>query len=210
MSSAERRERERENLRRAILDAAWELFATEDYDKISMRRIAEKIDYSATAIYLHFKDKAQLMDALAAEGYAILVSRLEVVEAADPTDRLRLLAHAYVDFALTHRPYYRLMFQYGDDKRELYGEHVERRASSGRAFEVLVSCVQGVKSSAADAVVSEEVLLDAKVLWAHIHGAVSLMMVGSRRILESDTAAFCNRAIETAIAGLLAEHGSLA
>ena len=56
MGSNERRERERLELRQLILDAARELFVEEGYDAVTMRRIAEKIEYTPTTIYLHFKD----------------------------------------------------------------------------------------------------------------------------------------------------------
>ena len=61
MGIKERREREKENLRRDILDVAREMFATEGYESVSMRKIADKIEYSATTIYLYFKDKNELL-----------------------------------------------------------------------------------------------------------------------------------------------------
>ena len=64
MGPRERREREREETRTRILDAARELFAAEGYEAVTMRRIAERIEYSATAIYFHFKDKEALVKEL--------------------------------------------------------------------------------------------------------------------------------------------------
>src|ERR1700751_6037572 len=57
LGTTERRERERQELRSRILDAARELFAEQGYDAVTMRGIAERIEYSPTAIYFHFKDK---------------------------------------------------------------------------------------------------------------------------------------------------------
>ena len=57
MGVTERRERERQAVRQEILDAARALFIEEGYEKTSMRKIAEKIEYSPTTIYLYFKDK---------------------------------------------------------------------------------------------------------------------------------------------------------
>lgn len=57
MATGTRRAREIENLRRAILDAARELFYEQDYRAVSMRKIAEKVEYSPAAIYRYFSDK---------------------------------------------------------------------------------------------------------------------------------------------------------
>ena len=93
MGSAQRRARAKENLRRAILDAARELFATEEYEAVSLRRIAEKIEYSPAAIYLHFQDKKEILFHLIDEGFALLSARLETVRVADRYDVLRDLRH---------------------------------------------------------------------------------------------------------------------
>ena len=77
MGVAERRAREKTQLRQEILDAAREIFATEGYEALTMRRVAEKIEYSPTAIYLHFKDKAELVQAICDELFAGLVRRLQ-------------------------------------------------------------------------------------------------------------------------------------
>ena len=62
MGIKERREREKDNLRQAILDAAGELFVNEGFENVSIRKIAHKIEYSATTIYIYFKDKKDIFD----------------------------------------------------------------------------------------------------------------------------------------------------
>ncbi len=211
MSSAARREREREELRRAILDAARELLLADgEPEKLSMRRIADKIDYSATALYLHFKDKGELMSALAAEGFTLLADALGAVQADDPAERLRLMGHAYVEFALANRPSYRLMFQLGDDPQSLYESHTTHRAASSRALGLLVETVREVGGTqwpedpnAAEG--PDAATFAAGVLWAHIHGAVSLVLTGRGRIFADVRLQFCRQAVETAVAGLLSE-----
>ncbi|HEY8369587.1 MAG TPA: helix-turn-helix domain-containing protein, partial [Thermodesulfobacteriota bacterium] len=63
MGTIERRERERAATRAKILDAARELFVSEGYDAVTMRRIADRIEYTAAALYRHFPDKRALLDA---------------------------------------------------------------------------------------------------------------------------------------------------
>ena len=74
MGVTERREREREEVRTKILDAARDLFTSEGYEKVTMRRIAEAIEYSPTAIYLHFEDKEDLVLALCRQDFGKLLA----------------------------------------------------------------------------------------------------------------------------------------
>ena len=69
MGIKERQERDREAVRRAILDAARELFVTEGYQNVSIRKIAERIEYSPAAIYGYFSSKDDIFFALAEEGF---------------------------------------------------------------------------------------------------------------------------------------------
>src|SRR5829696_7163436 len=111
MGSLERREREKQELRGRILEAARELFLAHGYDAVTMRKIAERIEYSPTAIYQHFADK----DALVAElcrhdfrNFAAHFARAAATE--DPIERLRASGRAYFDFAVEYPQHYRLMF----------------------------------------------------------------------------------------------------
>ena len=72
MGIKERQERDREAVSRSILDAARELFVTEGYRNVSIRKIAEKIEYSPAAIYGYFPSKDDIFYALAEEGFRLL------------------------------------------------------------------------------------------------------------------------------------------
>ena len=98
MGSIERRKRDRDNLRRSILDAACNLFATGNYKEVSIRKIADAVEYSPAAIYLHFKDKDEILDTLAEEGFVLLSERLEAITATNPLDRLRAAGRVYIRF----------------------------------------------------------------------------------------------------------------
>src|SRR5262245_620413 len=111
MGTAERRDRERQEMQTLILDAARELFATEGYEAVTMRKIAEKIEYSPTAIYFHFKDKLALLRELCDRDFAAFAAVLQrTAGVQDPVERLRRLGYAYVDFALEHPNHYRFLF----------------------------------------------------------------------------------------------------
>src|SRR3954470_13943056 len=97
MASIDRRERERLETRTRIMDAARELFAREGYDAVSMRRIADAIEYSPTAIYVHFRDKQDLlMQICQCDFLSLAVGVGELERIADPVERIRRMGHAYI------------------------------------------------------------------------------------------------------------------
>src|SRR3954464_6702698 len=111
MGTVERREREKQELRTKILDAARELFVAEGYEAVTMRAIADKIEYSATAIYKHFADKDALVGELCRHdfrGFAAHFAKAASVR--DPIERLRAAGRAYFDFAKKYPQHYRFMF----------------------------------------------------------------------------------------------------
>jgi AcrR family transcriptional regulator len=111
MGTAERRERERREMHDLILDAARDLFATEGYEAVTMRKIAERIEYSPTAIYFHFKDKLALLRELVDRDFAAFATVLQrTADVRDPIERLRRVGYAYVDFALERPNHYRFLF----------------------------------------------------------------------------------------------------
>jgi len=111
MSISERRERDRLKVRAKILDAARDLFAAEGYDAVTMRRIAEVIEYSATTIYLHFKDKEALIRELCRVDMMCLAQAIQSAAAEpEPLERLRKTGMAYVAFGVEYPNHYRLMF----------------------------------------------------------------------------------------------------
>src|SRR5687767_15944672 len=112
MGIKERQVRDRETVRRAILDAARELFVAEGYRNVSMRKIAERIEYSPAAIYGYFPSKDDIFFALAEEGFRLLVDSVQaaVQHLADPLVRLRRGLWAFYEFSKAHPEYFELMF----------------------------------------------------------------------------------------------------
>src|SRR5262245_39035003 len=111
MGTSERRERERQETRKRLLDAARELFVELGYDAVTMRKVAEKAEYSATAIYHHFEDKKALLRELCDQDFGELAKRfVGFAGIEDPIERLRAVGRAYIDFGLAYPNHYRLMF----------------------------------------------------------------------------------------------------
>jgi AcrR family transcriptional regulator len=114
MGIKERQERDRDAVRRAILDAARDLFVTEGYQNVSIRKIAERIEYSPAAIYGYFPSKDDIFFALAEEGFRLLGDpghmRNPALEALSPLDRLRSIFRRFYEFSREHPQYFALMF----------------------------------------------------------------------------------------------------
>ena len=110
MGVKERQEREREAVARAILDAARQLFVVEGYRNVSIRKIAEKIEYSPAAIYGYFPSKDDIFLALAEEGFHLLFARAGDPPLADPLDDIRSGFLRLYEFSRTHPEYFSLMF----------------------------------------------------------------------------------------------------
>ena len=111
MGTAERRERERMEMKELILQTATKQFERNGYEKMTIRSIASEIEYSPRTIYLYFKDKDELLYAMSIKGFSLFVNKFEsVLEIKDPFERLQALNVAYFEFAFENPGYYDLMF----------------------------------------------------------------------------------------------------
>jgi len=168
----ERREREREEIRTRILDAARELFASEGVDSVTMRRIAERIEYSPTAIYFHFRDKDALLAELCDCDFRSFAEGFQVIaRIADPVARLRAAGEAYVDFGLKNPSHYRLMFM---TPKTAQSQTLEKGNPEEDAYAFLKTIVAelGEKNLLREDFSDPD--LAAQVIWSAVHGVVAL------------------------------------
>jgi AcrR family transcriptional regulator len=112
MGTKERQQRDRDRIQQAILTAARELFVTEGYRNVSMRKIADRIEYSPAAIYSYFPSKDDIFFALAEEGFRLLAQHLQgaIDKVSDPLERLRRGLWTFYEFSKTNPEYFELMF----------------------------------------------------------------------------------------------------
>ncbi len=174
MGSNERREREKQELRAKILDAARALFVEEGYEAVTMRKIAEKIEYSPTALYFHFADKTALIRALCEHDFLAFASQfVKLMKIADPVERVRRSGEAYVEFAITHPHQYRLMFMTPHPK-EATPQLAESNNPEENAYQFLRMNVEEAMNAGRLRPELKDVELVAQVLWAGVHGVASL------------------------------------
>ena len=171
MGVVERREREREKVRRQILDAARELFAREGYERVTMRAVAEAIEYSPTTIYNHFEDKEDLVEALCQEDFARLFSALTAGKMPDdPVERIRQMGRAYARFALAYPNHYRFMFM----TVKVPDHKLSPEDPGWRSFELLLNACR--EAVAAGRFKGDNAEAIAQVMWASLHGATALLV----------------------------------
>lgn len=172
MGPKERREREREEIRTRILDAARELFANEGVESVTMRRIADRIEYSPTAIYFHFRDKEALLAELCdcdfrsfAHGFAV------IAQIPDPVARLRAAGEAYVSFGLNNPSHYRLMFM---TPKTTEANTIVKGNPEEDAYAFLKVIVVDLMEQGRFRDDITDADLAAQVIWSAMHGMVSL------------------------------------
>jgi AcrR family transcriptional regulator len=176
MGISERKQRDQEALRGAILDSARELFAMHGYEAVTMRGVAEKVEYSPTAIYKLFPNKAALVSELCNHDFRALARRMRgAMETADPIDRLRGMGQVYVRFAQELPNHYRFMFMpQATSSPEL--QEARRLYQTEQSYLMLQQTCQlaiaqrRVRPELGDA---DDV---AQVLWAAVHGLCSLQL----------------------------------
>ena len=199
MGIKERQDRERAAVRNAILHAARELFVSEGYRTVSMRKIAERIEYSPAAIYGYFASKDEIFFALAEEGFHMIERAADEAASAetDPLRALRAMLLAYYRFAREQPKYFELMFV---DRSVPHLEDLER-------FGFLVEMMQGAERMVARCVDAGVFPRDLDVpaafhiLWAAVHGP-AVLSISQRLGNGEDPDCLAADTLDAAIAGL--------
>ena len=202
MGITERREREREEVRSKIMDAARSLFMTEGYERVTMRRIGDAIEYSPTTIYHHFEDKDDLLNCLCHEDFSRLLQVFEKQPPPDdPVEWIRQLGLGYAAFGRENPNHYRFMFMTPNKFDEGHEVSMPGREAYGLLHAAVEKALEAGRFRPAD----PETM--AQVLWASIHGAVSLLITVPPDKFPGGPAALdlVERTIDNSIRGFLAD-----
>ncbi len=173
MGIAERKIRQKEEFRTSILEAAWMLVITDGWQSLSIRKIADAIEYSIPVIYNHFENKEAILLEFTKEGFQKLADSLQLVKEKhrEPAVQLEAIAHAYWDFAFEHKEYYQLMFGLGIPACEQINQIAELKNMTA----VIISTIEEAinKSANKDA----DVYLKYHTYVSVLHGLVSIQMI---------------------------------
>jgi AcrR family transcriptional regulator len=174
MGTAERKSRQKENTRQEILDAARDLFVNEGYENVSMRKIAEMVEYAPGTIYLHFKDKAEILDTLCEQTFQKLWERMEAIrnDTGNPVDALRRGLRTYIQFGLDNPNQYIVTFVLA--KQAPAGHKPDVASPAMSCFDCLRGtvrkCIEGGYINGGD------VEDTAQAIWTAIHGVTALLV----------------------------------
>ncbi len=201
MGVKERRAREKELLRRQILSAARELFVNEGYENVSMRKIADRIEYSPTTIYLYFKDKADLLDCVCQETLLSLLNTLEQLkkDKSDPVETLKKSGRTYVEFGLKYPQDYKLTFVIRPQFQKGLG--LQEGSIGEKVFDylraVVFECIQQKMFRQVD------VETTGQVMWSAVHG-ITLLLIDFPDFPWTERDILIDTVIDTTIKGLKA------
>ncbi len=174
MGISERKEREREERKLIIQKTAIELFLSNGFENVTIRKIAEKIEYSPATIYLYFKDKADILMALHREGFKILSDYQKKAFEGDDTifEKIKKMGMMYVGFAMENPEYYNLIFVMSYKQKGLSSpdEWEEGRFAYDLLRQSVVKCIEEKYFASAD------VEITTFTIWAFIHGVTSLVV----------------------------------
>jgi AcrR family transcriptional regulator len=199
MGTKERQQRDRDRLRDSILTAARELFVNEGYRNVSMRKIADRIEYSPAAIYSYFPSKDDIFFALAEEGFRKMAEQIgeRLATLSEPLDRIRHGLRAFYDFSKSDPEFFELMFI--DRSVPSLSQDFQRfeffQALTARAEADLQACIdRGVFSKSLNAAAALH------VLWVAMLGAATIRL--SQRLAPGEDADLLARdVLESLIAG---------
>jgi AcrR family transcriptional regulator len=173
MGILERKERERIEMRRLIVEKALEIYIRDGYDKLSLRAIAAEIEYSAATIYLYFKDKNELfcdMHSMAFEG--LFQKFTDLLRIKNPLERIYQMGLAYLDYAFDNPELYDLMFILNEPM--LADETKDEWQCGLQVHAMLRSTI--IEALEQKLVVEEHPDMLTFAVWTQMHGMISLAL----------------------------------
>ncbi|GAB3720266.1 TetR/AcrR family transcriptional regulator [Spirosoma lituiforme] len=178
MGILERRLRQKVEVKTSILQAAWQLVLEEGWQALSIRKIADAIEYSVPVIYTHFENKDAILQEFTKDGFRLLTEAVvqQRDSQPDPSQQLVAMAQGYWDFAFTHKEYYQLMFGLGIPLCEQVNQVAEMKQFSN----VLIGVIQEAINSSRQPEVNA--FLKFHTYWSILHGLVSIQMIDRQPI----------------------------
>lgn len=195
-----------------ILDAARELFVEHGVEAVTMRAIAQRIEYTPTAIYHHFRDKHALLVELCVVDFQRLGHVFQRLgQVADPVERLRRFGLAYVAFGLASPSHYRFMFMTQREPLDEAAAHKRMHPEEDAYALLRGTCAQAIATGRLRPEHDDADAL-AQMLWAGVHGVVSLRITkqGESWIAWRDAADTARAVVDAMTRGILRDPTELA
>lgn len=186
------------NLKETLLDAAVALIAEVGPQAFTLREVARRADVSHNAPYRHFRDRDELLAAVAAQGFERLTAAMKrsASRGGSALDRLKLSGKGYVDFALRWPQHILVMF----DLPEFHEKYPEYAAAGDQAFQTLMGFI--VESQRAGELPEGDPLSLALMAWSTVHGVAKLAISGRLPLRASRLRDFMNYVSEAMVKGM--------
>jgi AcrR family transcriptional regulator len=182
MGVSERRLRQKQEVRCSILATAWQIVKEDGWQSLSIRKIADAIEYSVPVVYDHFESKEMILIEFARDGFRLLVKKLQLVrnKHTDPAQQFRAIADAYWHFAFKNKEYYQVMFGLGmpcSEEESCLPEKVAFRDVLAESIEAIVA--QHRKKEV-------DTCMKTHIFWSVVHGLISLKMMTKKSDFSDD------------------------
>jgi AcrR family transcriptional regulator len=174
MGILERRLRQKEEVRASILTAAWQLVEAEGWQQLSIRKIADAIEYSVPVIYDHFENKEAILLEFTKRGFQLLNEAITkaIQEHNEPEQQIEAIANAYWNFAFGNKEYYQLMYGLGMPGCEAVKQISELQIFTALLMQPISNLI--TKSGNPD----NDAFLKLNSFWSMLHGLISINMMG--------------------------------
>ncbi len=173
MGISERKEKQKLEIKKMILDASMKLFIEQGFENVSIRKIADLIEYSPTTVYLYFKDKDEILLSLHELGFQKMAEYNQSLwDIKNPLVRLHKMGENYIEFGINHPEFYDLMFIQQAPMLAL-SQRIDCDWKSG---DVALGRLKDTVAECMDRgfIRKEEVETVAMAIWSLVHGLVSL------------------------------------
>jgi AcrR family transcriptional regulator len=175
MGITERRIRQKEEVRSSILSTAWQMVKEEGWQSLSIRKIADAIEYSVPVIYDHFENKETIMLEFAKEGFQLLSKRIQKAKekSNNPAEQIKAIADAYWNFAFKNKEHYQLMYGMGMQGCEMEKCFPERSDFRSAVLEPVTTLISKSKNPDVNP------CLKYFTFWSILHGLISIKSMNS-------------------------------
>ena len=198
MGIIERRLRQKDEVRTGILNTAWQIVKDEGWQSLSIRKIADAIEYSVPVVYDHFENKEAILLEFGKQGFELLTKKLQQAKgkSGDPRLQLKAIADAYWSFAMKNPEYYQLMFGLGIACCEAEKCIPERSVFRQLVQEPIEKILEQNKNNNVNS------CLKYHTFWSVMHGLISIKMLNDAEIADELNKYVLDDAIEGFIKNL--------
>lgn len=178
MTELTRREREMLELRNKIIQQSWIIITSEGWQALSIRKIADAIEYSIPIIYKYFENKEAILAYFSKEGFALLSSKIRksLNNKLVGSEKIKTIAKTYWEFAIENNHHYRIMFGLGIPACETINSTIEMKLTSDYFLDAITETLTLSNNVNADK------YLKLKTFWSILHGFVAIEILSNKEI----------------------------